>query len=287
MRAFTTSICGLAVCLVSNLALAQTSPAPSPTTSPKAIDEQPEHQAEPAQQSVPLAEPVAAEPVAPVASSPSPDPTASYEAAAPADPAPNAPHTPQPLVEEPAKPDHQNAKFYFGVQWDTAIGVGSTYQFINTFEPAGFAFEARYMGLGKLGVGLLISNQFMTVKGDHEVVRDNITLSGTQVRSLSISPLLARIHYSLRDIRKHESRKKIAPYAAFGFGGARVFRRLDMGISSYSLESWHWAFSPELGIQLPGDRMALTLSSRFNYLTASDGGPEQLYFNFSLGGGFF
>lgn len=124
MRAFTTSICGLAVCLVSNLALAQTSPAPSPTTSPKAIDEQPEHQAEPAQQSVPLAEPVAAEPVAPVASSPSPDPTASYEAAAPADPAPNAPHTPQPLVEEPIIRTPSSILEFSGIRpsaWDRLI----------------------------------------------------------------------------------------------------------------------------------------------------------------------
>src|SRR5690606_2277882 len=84
------------------------------------------------------------------------------------------------------------------------------------------------------------------------------TISGVQVRETSSTPFTGKVFYALRDM------KKVIPYAGFGLGGARVVRRLDIGISRFTDESWHWAMVPEVGIEVPASSFDLLASARFN-----------------------
>lgn len=174
-----------------------------------------------------------------------------------------------------------------GAAWDLSIPVGSTQDVVGNVSPSGFSLEARYIGLGRLSFGLFTGIHYMTAKDETTTTEGPVTISGTQVRSIASTPWLARVHLSLVDVRTSAAQSRPVPYVAFGFGGARVLRTLDMGISGFSKESWHWAMSPEIGVQLPLNRAVFYLSSRFNYFASSGDGPEQMYVNLTLGAGFF
>lgn len=249
--------------------------APAPAVEPTVVPAEPTTAA-PAEPASPHSEPASVEPgpaAGPVAADPVPvEPVAATTAVA----------APTPIEELP-----QDGWVIGGAAWDLSIPLGSTQEFAGNVSPGGFSLEARYIGLGRLSFGMFTGAHYMTAKDETTTVQGPVTISGTQVRSVASTPWLGRVHFSLMDVRTAAAQRRPVPYVAFGFGGARVLRTLDMGISGFSKESWHWAMAPEIGVQLPLNRAVFYLSSRFNYFVESGDGPEQMYLNVTLGAGFF
>lgn len=177
----------------------------------------------------------------------------------------------------------QRSPFFLGVAWDMTLPVGSSTDYINVFGVQGISFQARYHLPGGVAVGFMAAWQSWYDKSEQEVVIDNITLGGMQARAISVNPLYGRVLYSLQDLLGLEKTKSPDPYAAINFGGARTVREVDMGVYAFVEDSWHWAFAPELGVEVPLKGVTLTAATRFNYLASSGDGPEQLYMSFSLG----
>lgn len=183
--------------------------------------------------------------------------------------------------------DQSQAKFYFGGGWEMTLPVGSSADFASVFGVQSANFQFRYLGLGRASFGGLVAWDNWSTKGDQTTTAGNVTIGGIQARGVHINPLYARAQLSLFDIRDPSSNKIPVPYAAFNLGGAYVVRRLDMGISALTADSWHWALAPEIGVELPLSPLVFSVGGRFNYLFASGDGPEQLYFSFVIGlGGF-
>lgn len=180
-----------------------------------------------------------------------------------------------------------------GVMWDLSLPVGSTTDFTNSFSGRGFALDFRYWGFGKLGVGGSFVWDTMSDKGMTERTVGNVTISGVAAKELDSNVMHAKVYLSNVDwvgARRvgRESRvpKAFVPYAAFGFGGARIVRRVDIGVSRYVDESWHWSMAPEIGIEMPTDWVSWMIAVRYNYMAGSSDAPEQMFMNFGIGGGF-
>jgi opacity protein-like surface antigen len=167
-----------------------------------------------------------------------------------------------------------------GLLWDMSLPVGVTHDFVGKFSGRGFAVDGRYSGFGNFGLGVTLAWHILDQKTDTTTTWDAVTISGTQVREISSSPFTAKVFYALRE------QKQFIPYAGVGMGAARVIRRIDMGIASVTDESWHFAFVPELGVEVPLKAATVLASTRFNYFVKNNDGPAQLYMNFSLGIGF-
>jgi len=175
--------------------------------------------------------------------------------------------------------------FFLAAFWDLNVPMGSTTDFVKKVDPAGFGIEGRYHGLvkagpGNLGVGILVSWDWMAQKSESSLVEGNVTLTGTQVRELSVTPLMGKVIYTF------DQHKRFHPYVGFGLGPARVWRRLDIGIYRYLDESWHFAMAPELGLEIPLRNVVGLVAARVNYLVQTKDDPQQLYLNFSVGLGF-
>ncbi len=185
------------------------------------------------------------------------------------------------LVSPPTPESYpQDSVFMLGVLWDVSIPVASTTDFTSKVSPQGISVDGRYRGFGNLGIGFTVAWHTLSEKTRSTTTYGSATISGTQVRETAATPFTGKIFYALRDM------KKVIPYVGFGLGGARVVRRLDMGISRFTDESWHWAMVPEIGVEVPAASFDLLASTRFNYLFKSSDAPEQLYFNLSVGVGF-
>ncbi len=183
-------------------------------------------------------------------------------------------------LESPEGEKDPVSPFLFGVLWDHSFPLGKSRDLVRNYSLRGFAFEGRYQGLKNFGLGFRIAWNTMEEKETSTYTQGALTVTGTQLRTLSASPMFLTVSYGMpRD-------RVIRPYVMFGAGGARVLRQLDLGISRYLEESWHWAVAPEMGLEIPTDYLVVMAAARMNALFATKEAPSQLYLSFSLGLGF-
>ncbi len=173
-----------------------------------------------------------------------------------------------------AQPD---PKFQIGLGLDMSLPVGDAADFAKGFSFQGFSIDVRYLGFDEIQVGGMIAWHTMTDKLEDTVVEGPATLTGTMVRELSVTPMVAKVSYA------RLNKDGVVPYVSFGAGGARVLRRIDVGISRIVEENWQWAMIPELGAMLPVGPVMLLGALRYNVVIAGSGQPSTQYLNFVLG----
>jgi hypothetical protein len=193
---------------------------------------------------------------------------------------------------EPSKPtdvalveEKKKSGLLVGFFLDSSLPLGSSSEFVDTFSFQGFSVDLRYIGFGNLGLGGMVAWHTIAEKSQRTLEWEGAALTGTMVTELSLTPILAKVSYALREVPEGAPPKQFVPYVATGLGASRLVRRLDAGISRIVDESWHFSLVPEVGVEVPVGPVAVLAAARFNYLFATDDAPEQLYMNFSLGVG--
>lgn len=177
--------------------------------------------------------------------------------------------------------------FLFGVLWDHSYPLANSRDLVRKYSLSGFSIEGRYRGLGNLGLGFRLGWDTMSEKAESTFTRDALTVSGTQIRTLFLSPMLLTVSYALRDSRTESPKgPSVVPYVLLGAGGGRALRQLDLGISTYLDESWHFALAPELGVEIPTKFLVLMAGARLHSFIKTKDAPGQLALSFSFGLGF-
>jgi hypothetical protein len=234
-----------------------------------------------------------AEPSAAPASAPPPAPAAAPPAPAAASPA--APSA-APVVEE-YKPTLQIA-----IAWDLVIPINIALQpsgagQISSVGIQGLSLELKYWAWQNWAVGGLVSWHTVGDKRFRTVTVDDATVSGTQAYQISSNEILGRLTYSLTDRVMGAARvaqgktsfelgKVILPYAAVGFGGARVTQTADWGFHRDVSERWQFALAPEVGVELPTKAVRLIASARLQFLLSDAQYPSQTFATVSAGAAF-
>jgi outer membrane protein len=159
------------------------------------------------------------------------------------------------------------------------LGVGSTFDFANDYSFGGFAVEGRYWVANQVTVGLLWGwNALHEKEHDKTYSTDNLAITSTQVRWIDAMPLQLTADYYIE-----LGNKAVLPYLGVGVGTAWTQRQLVLPFSSYTEDSWHFAFAPELGVLFNTGRGGVLLSTRLNYAVETDDAPEELWFSFNVG----
>lgn len=292
------------VFLSSPCALAQTAPAPAPVqTAPPPVAPPPEegNPTDEADTEAPApglapettssAAPEGSEsapgtpssPAAPQGSEPAP------AAASPASTEPDAPAAPAGATQEPVddydgasttalveeKPRPKNLSL--GVAVDLTWPMGKAADFISKTSIQGLSLDLRYYAWGNIGIGLGLGLDSLSKKSTETATWENATITGTQVRELSYTPLTLKGYYAWRE------QTRVVPYVAAGLGAARAVQRLTVGITGLAEASWHFAIVPEVGLQIPAGPTLLLTNVRLNYLPPSAGVGEHVFANLSFG----
>ena len=187
------------------------------------------------------------------------------------------------LEEKKAKKARKHgaeAPFVLGVLYDTGLPMGNTADFNKKFNGRGFSIDARYRGFKPLRVGGSFSYIDFQEKRDSTFEYGNATLGGMQVRETAASTLTGYVGVAW------DKGKRVIPYLRVGIGPSRVWRRVDVGVSRFISESWHFAVVPELGVELPLRRCMILIAARYNFIAAGGDTPTQSFMNFSAGVGF-
>jgi len=146
------------------------------------------------------------------------------------------------------------------VNWDIATGSGDTGDFIDKTSFGGFSIDGRYFVEENISIGGSMSWQSFNEIYDNlppvELDGSNgITghISGTQYRDSNIFPLLFTGQVYV------DTGGDIMPYVGMGIGTIYLEERLDIGLVSFSDDSWGLGLNLLLGSLCLLELMVLVL----------------------------
>lgn len=245
-----------AACLLctTTVTRAETSPPESPATEESPPASKPET---PATEAAPQTQPPANKPIDP----------AVHIAAFPAEP-----------TENPEPPKYE--KHAFLLTYDMAVPVGDTWKYVGAFSPAGCTFDYRYHFTPRLAVGAVIGWNSFDIKEKGTFVYDNITVTGTQIRSLDVMHFGANFHANILPISS-----RAVPFVGMDIAAYRTWRVTDFGWWSTGQNDWHFGFAPALGVLLHLPGITVILGSKFQMAVKTGNADSETYVSFNIGVG--
>jgi len=151
------------------------------------------------------------------------------------------------------------AKDSWGIfNYEISGGTGDTGDFVDQTSFRGIGFEGRWFTSRNMTAGVSFDWNVLHQKTGEAIVVDNVTVSGTQDRTLNAFPMLVTGHFYMGPDNMF--------FAGLGAGLYYEERRLDIGIFSFDEDQWHLGVAPEVGVsyEIDYDIRAL-LALRYNY----------------------
>ncbi|MEM9327452.1 MAG: hypothetical protein AAGA85_17430 [Bacteroidota bacterium] len=136
------------------------------------------------------------------------------------------------------------------LEYAPSIPVGNVTDFTGGFQWRGLGFGAGWFVQDGLTVGFQTGwNVFRDetdgiVSAVVETDNSNITLTGKQFRFINAVPILLTSRYYIEG-------SQVWPYIGAGVGTYFASRRTELGLRTFSEDSWHFGVAPEVGIVVP------------------------------------
>jgi len=170
-----------------------------------------------------------------------------------------------------------------GIQYSTALPMGYTKEFTDSFSWLGMTLEGRRFVKESMSVGLMLGvNTFhQNVTGTIDL--ENGALTGAQYRNFNMFPMMLTLHLYGGSPRGRRF------YIGTGVGAYYIHQLLDVGIYTLTSDDWHFGVAPEAGFLLPfGGGTYGNISVRYHYPVAAGdylggGSKSPQYWSFSIG----
>lgn len=176
------------------------------------------------------------------------------------------------------------------VTWNIGIPVSKMNEYTTEVTYQGFTISGRKFLDKYNSVGLMSGWNIFSEKtyDPIEIKSENGTgtISGTQVRSVNVIPILVGIHHH------YGSKKEMRAFIGLNAGTYYILQRLDMGVYRIDNDNWHFGVAPEAGLIIPfsGDENAVYLGAKYNYAfdsgTAFGGSENNFYSYYEINIGF-
>ena len=168
------------------------------------------------------------------------------------------------------------------VSWEVGFPVAHTSEFLGRNSFAGFGLDyGKFLDEStsfKLHIGWNLFDE--RVEDPINFSNESIsgTISGVQIRTINIFPILLGYNIYLGDGR--ETR----PYIGMNAGTYWIGQRLDIGVYKFQSDNWHFGIAPEFGFIIPVGRTTdFVVSGRYNYAFdagTSVGGRENNFYSY-------
>lgn len=146
-----------------------------------------------------------------------------------------------------------------GITYNTALPLGNTADFMETYSWRGFGFETRYQVTPDIYMGISASWNIFYESEYGTFVDGTLSITGTKYKYVNAFPLMATVF-------KHFSGGSVTPYIGTGIGTISSNYRTEMGLFAVESKGWQFGLMPEAGILLPTSYGSDVLFSvRYNY----------------------
>ncbi len=163
-------------------------------------------------------------------------------------------------------------------QWNMGFGTGNTHTFVSTPSLRGVSLEGRKFITDHVTVGGRFGWQtFYKDYGKVTRTRGTNTITGYNKKYINAMPLMATVHY-------YFTTKKIYSYVGLGVGTYYMNLRDQMGMYYVSDQTWHFGFSPDVGVVVPlGHKLGATANFRYNYAVKTKDNKSRSWIGIGLG----
>jgi outer membrane protein W len=163
-------------------------------------------------------------------------------------------------------------------QYSMGFGTGDLHDFIKPASFRGVTFNYNKFIKPGVAVGFEIGwNTFYEQKDYATYTSGNFDYSGKQWRYSNQVPLLFNAGYYM------SPDEQLTPFVGFGIGTIFSERRTDMSQYIFTLDAWHFALKPELGVLYNTDGASLSLSSKYYYGFKTGDLPAEGFFTINVG----
>ena len=169
----------------------------------------------------------------------------------------------------------------FGVAWGLGVPLGATRDFTPDFSFRGASVEWRHFYMRNAAYGVNIGWNLFSTNDNSTVENGNLTVSGNRWKYTNAVPLYAGwFKYFGGD--KRSGRWVVGLNA----GTAWIEQRILISTTSITKSSWHFAFAPEVGMQMPMDSFLGYVGVRYHYALETNNMDAQQWLEFKIGFGF-
>jgi hypothetical protein len=180
---------------------------------------------------------------------------------------------------EPPKPSYK--KHVIILMYSMGLPVGGSWDYISQYGWRGTSIEYRYRIFPQFSVGATLGWNLWDDKESGTWSRDNLTVTGTQIRWLDVFALAATTHVWLT------KSEVFLPYLGTEIGAYWASRYTDMGWWAKEESGWHFGIAPEIGFIVPANRgVQFAFSVEYKYLVKTSDLPEEMFLTFNVGIGF-
>ncbi len=171
------------------------------------------------------------------------------------------------------------AQSSFSVEYAMGFGSGNTKTYMTSPSFRGIIFEYKRYVKPNLSVGGEFGwNAFYERRAFDTYTVGTASYSGVQYHYINATPILATVGYHFK------SGEKLNPFVGLGIGTLYLERKTDMGLWTTSVDDWHFALKPELGVLVnTGPDMDILLSGKYFYGFQTNDVSAQSYFTFNIG----
>ncbi len=173
-----------------------------------------------------------------------------------------------------------NSGGMLGVQWNIAKPVGSMHDFVKNTSFSGISIDYRHCYKKDIIIGGRTGwNYFYENKGLSNV-EDGITSTYKPIdHNVNIIPILVVVDYMPRS-------NKFIPYAGIGIGTYFINSTVSSNnVNTESSNTFHFGFSPEVGLTIPFiiSNFGLNVNTRYNYALGAGSSSGYSWFDFCIG----
>lgn len=162
-----------------------------------------------------------------------------------------------------------SAQGLVGVSYNVSIPTANLKDYISNASWRGFSIEGRWFTARNVSFGVTLGWNIFSKKSDEliqiEDAEVNGAVSGTQVRSVNVFPIVGTVHYYTGS-----SRDQARFYFGTSLGMYYIRQRLEIGISSLDNNNMHFGLAPEAGVLFELSRaVTMVVKSKYNYAFSS------------------
>ncbi len=170
-------------------------------------------------------------------------------------------------------------EWWGGFMYQAALTSGSTADFIDQLSWRNIGLEARKMVRENASLGVFFGWNVFNDELNTTSSLGAVDISGFQSRFVNAFPMLVTAHY-YPGVRRSNSARF---FLGTGVGTYYTESRAELGLTSVTVNKWHFGIAPEVGVLVPSSRVGDgLLSVRYNYAFEA-GGVEHAYWTFGVG----
>jgi hypothetical protein len=150
--------------------------------------------------------------------------------------------------------------WYGAASWQISFPTGDTKDFVDATSFRGVGLDFRKVVAKSTTAGFMAGWNVLYQRVDGTSTLNDITLTGTQDRTINSFPIMLNLH------RYFGEPRGMRPYIGLNAGAFVLIQSFEVGVYATEDDSWDWGIAPEVGVIIPTQSGGgIMINARYNW----------------------